>query len=382
MISFLDVDCERRPVDPQDYLSRMLNFVSLDQESCYYSSISRKGGDPVMEIWYNACEKLSFDIDEQSSIPSARNVMLDRKPVPICFRYSFRTKKSIYILGNTPRATETILRRFCELAQERGEELHPFAFHLVILQDAIRSRDPNMAYNLKSLLLIEDLLLEGSLMTTQSLDKFRQQTQELHEMSRSMIITEHYNDRYLSNLRNLMRDMEGLENEGKRLSEGCEVNYDSHERTKDGLLCLLDYCMDRARRLNNRKQRVQNLIGLLYNLTANRDSMASLKIAEESTNIAHETRKDSMAMKTIATLTMLYLPASFVCSLFGTNFFALDTDGESQRSFVVSGLWWLLVVVAVPVTLVTFGVWLWWMKLQGNGRRKREDLKEKGNRQC
>ncbi|KAH9209923.1 hypothetical protein DL95DRAFT_393944 [Leptodontidium sp. 2 PMI_412] len=43
--------------------------------------------------------------------------------------------------------------------------------------------------------------------------------------------------------------------------------------------------------------------------------MASLKIAEESTKIAHETRKDSMAMKTIVTLTMLYLLASFVCSV-------------------------------------------------------------------
>jgi len=119
-------------------------------------------------------------------------------------------------------------------------------------------------------------------------------------------------------------------------------------------------------------------------LTANRDSQASLKIAEESTNIAHETRKDSLAMKTIVTLTILYLPASFVCSLFGTNFFAFDTDEKSHNNSVVSGLWWLLIAVAVPVTLATFGIWLWWIRLQGSNRKqpmKREDVKEKGNHQ-
>lgn len=79
----------------------------------------------------------------------------------------------------------------------------------------------------------------------------------------------------------------------------------------------------------------------LYNLTANKDSLTSLKIAEESTKIAHETRKDSVAMKTIATLAMLYLPASFVCSFFGTNFFALNTNVPGRPSFVVSELWWV-----------------------------------------
>ena len=120
-----------------------------------------------------------------------------------------------------------------------------------------------MMYDLKSLLLIEDSLLAGSLMAMKSLDQFRQQAQELHELSRSMIISEHYNDRDLSNLRNLLGDMERLEKEGNKLGGGCEVDFDSHERMKDGLLCLLDFCMDRTRRLNNRKQRVQNLIGLV-----------------------------------------------------------------------------------------------------------------------
>ena len=35
-------------VDPQGCLNRMLNLVSLDQESCYNSSFSRASGDSVL----------------------------------------------------------------------------------------------------------------------------------------------------------------------------------------------------------------------------------------------------------------------------------------------------------------------------------------------
>lgn len=123
-----------------------------------------------------------------------------------------------------------------------------------------------MTYDLKSLLLIEDALLDVLLNGTQSLEKFRQQTQESHELSRSMVITEHYNDRDLSNLRSLMVNMERLEKEGEKLGDGegqSAVDVEAQERLRDGLTCLLDFCMDRAMRVANRKQRVQNLIGLV-----------------------------------------------------------------------------------------------------------------------
>ena len=51
------------------------------------------------------------------------------------------------------------------------------------------------------------------------------------------------------------------------------MDFDSNERMKDGLLCLLDFCMDRTRRLNNRKQRVQNLIKLVSGQCCHDDKM-------------------------------------------------------------------------------------------------------------
>ena len=66
-------------------------------------------------------------------------------------------------------------------------------------------------------------------------------------------------------------------------------------------------------------------------------------------------------MMTIAVLGMLFLPATFVASLLGSNLFALEDHGAGKHSFVVSELWWLYLVSAIPLTLVTFGAWGCWM---------------------
>ena len=95
---------------------------------------------------------------------------------------------------------------------------------------------------------------------------------------------------------------------------------------------------------------------------ANRDSVTSQTIATESASIAQGARQDSYAMKTIAVLTMFFLPATFISSLLGTNLFVLDTSGDGKAQLIVSELWWIYLVSAVPLTLFTLLVW--WLYLQ------------------
>jgi hypothetical protein len=92
----------------------------------------------------------------------------------------------------------------------------------------------------------------------------------------------------------------------------------------------------------------------MHNLTANRDSITSLKIAEESTKFAQETRRDSDSVKMIVKLTMLYLPATFVC----VSSESTSSPSPGRPSFVVFKLWRVYVVTTVPLTLLTFGVWV------------------------
>ena len=85
-------------------------------------------------------------------------------------------------------------------------------------------------------------------------------------------------------------------------------------------------------------------------------------LATESTSIAHGARQDSSSMKTIAVLAMIFLPATFVSSLLGTNLVAFDTNGSGRAKFVVSKLWWIYLVSAVPLTLLTLLVWWFWLQ--------------------
>lgn len=141
-----------------------------------------------------------------------------------------------------------------------------------------------------------------------------------------------------------------------------------HQRLTDSFLCLQDFCANRALRLNTRKERTTNLINLRYNLLANHNSVSSHRIAVESASIAHEARRDTVAMRTIAVLGMLFVPPAFVSGLLGTNLLMLETGGSGTR-IVVSEFWWMYFVLAVPLTGATLGVWLLVMRRSKRRRR-------------
>lgn len=149
-----------------------------------------------------------------------------------------------------------------------------------------------------------------------------------------------------------------------------------HERLRDSFLCLQDFCANRALRLNTRKERTTNLISLRYNLLANHNFLSSHRIAEESASIAHEARRDTVAMRTIAVLGMLFVPPAFVSGLLGTNLLMLETgggggggSGGSGTRIVVSELWWMYFVLAVPLTAATLGIWVLVMRRSKKRRR-------------
>lgn len=51
----------------------------------------------------------------------------------------------------------------------------------------------------------------------------------------------------------------------------------------------------------------------VYNLVAQRDTRATHDLARDSAKIAEATLRDSSSMKTIAAMTLIFLPATFVC---------------------------------------------------------------------
>ncbi|KAH7146749.1 hypothetical protein B0J13DRAFT_524497 [Dactylonectria estremocensis] len=104
-------------------------------------------------------------------------------------------------------------------------------------------------------------------------------------------------------------------------------------------------------RSSSNKERLQNEIQLAFNVVAQYDAGISLQIGRA-------TQSDSAAMKTIAFLTLAFLPATFISAIFSTSFFAYDANG----GWTMSSKIWVYWAFALPVTLVTCGLWYCWQR--------------------
>ncbi|MCJ1420689.1 hypothetical protein MMC32_007048 [Xylographa parallela] len=317
--------------------ARGLKFVSSQMRSCYYSSIRVERDIATIEIWYNLKENHTVNpLDLHVNIRES----LEREHEPVYFAYNFKTGYSTYLLSKADPPELGVL------SGANLPRLHPFTVHLALLSHEITVRMQPMAKTLDQMLGIEKRLLELPLPGNITANVLKSDLRTLHGMARLLIVCAHRTGRDLSNVESLLRDLDRMRNQVELHTEYFQIDHNLHERVRDGLHSLRDSCINIDRRLENRRRRIENMIALLYNLMQNQDSTTL--------------RKDSAAMKTIATLTMLFLPATFVSGLFGTNFFALFPDPVNGSAFVVSDKWWILLTCSVPLTLLVLSIWRIW----------------------
>ncbi|KAG9250749.1 uncharacterized protein F5Z01DRAFT_677570 [Emericellopsis atlantica] len=92
------------------------------------------------------------------------------------------------------------------------------------------------------------------------------------------------------------------------------------------------------------------------------------------------TKADSDAMKTVAFVTLLFLPATFVAAIFSTTF-SSSNGGE----WMMSGKFWIYWAFAIPITFLTALLWTLWRYRGKLGRlyeqRRERAEKEKKERQ-
>ncbi|KAH0496822.1 hypothetical protein TgHK011_004167 [Trichoderma gracile] len=106
--------------------------------------------------------------------------------------------------------------------------------------------------------------------------------------------------------------------------------------------------------------RTKTRIDLLYHLTNQAESQSTRELAELA-------RQDSAAMLTIAAVTLLFLPGTFIASILSTTIFNF-ADGEMQ----VYRKWWVFPVTVVPFTILVFVVWFAWLGQKRGGQEHRK----------
>lgn len=83
-------------------------------------------------------------------------------------------------------------------------------------------------------------------------------------------------------------------------------------------------------------------------------------------------------MKTLAAVTVIFLPGTFVASVFSMSIFNwTERHGKDQMTVSWQGLW-IYWVIAIPLTLLTILAWLLWTNRQRVLRRlqTRHDMDE------
>jgi hypothetical protein len=96
-----------------------------------------------------------------------------------------------------------------------------------------------------------------------------------------------------------------------------------------------------------------------YHYFAQKDAEATLQIADASRQIAEATRQDSSSMKTVAYLTLAFLPITAVCAFFSTSIMNFQNFGDADHpDRVVSSGWWIFLLCCILATVITLGTWL------------------------
>ncbi|KAH6888545.1 hypothetical protein B0T10DRAFT_55957 [Thelonectria olida] len=93
----------------------------------------------------------------------------------------------------------------------------------------------------------------------------------------------------------------------------------------------------------------------LYNIMSQREARLNLEIAGEQRRIAHASKRDSTAMKTLSLMGALFLPGTYLASVFSMTFF----NFEKGASPVVSVQLWIYFAVTVPITVLIVCGWMW-----------------------
>lgn len=143
----------------------------------------------------------------------------------------------------------------------------------------------------------------------------------------------------------------------------------------------MDKCISREDKSQNQPGRCSfsleevnsNAIYQLFQLSNQRDSKTNIEIADATADVALLTQRDSASMITIAAVTMLFLPGTFISAILSTTFF--DYGDEGLR---ISKRWWILPASTIPLTVVVFAIWLGWryLRLKRLGNEKKIRQKE------
>jgi Mg2+ and Co2+ transporter CorA len=170
---------------------------------------------------------------------------------------------------------------------------------------------------------------------------------QLHDLARHAIHVNETLDVASQNIEHILMQHESHTNSNPDNDPATSEDIRFRLRSWQSFITSLRY------RSNSNEKRLQNEIQLSFNTVAQHDAGITLEIGRA-------TQMDSATMKTIAFVTLTFLPPTFICAIFSMSFF--DFGGDS--GWTMSNKFWVYWVFAIPTTVLTTLVWTYWPNIR------------------
>ncbi|KAF8859385.1 hypothetical protein BDZ45DRAFT_361920 [Acephala macrosclerotiorum] len=117
------------------------------------------------------------------------------------------------------------------------------------------------------------------------------------------------------------------------------------------------------------EKKVQETVSLLAVALNLKNQSTTLSINHNILSLTKDTVDDSVTVRVVGIVTLIYLPATFVTSLLGMNLFSFQTSQGS--GFQISKQFWIFFLITIPLTVITVGSWL--VAIKRKDKKKNRD---------
>ncbi|KAL9122343.1 MAG: hypothetical protein Q9187_001096 [Circinaria calcarea] len=297
------------------------------------------------------------------------NGWTDTGPASVWFSHQMDTGSSTYFLVDCPEGAKIDILRSAASQDTHIPLFCPFVIDLLIANECASSWRALVDEERELLLDWENNGGQG--IPLQSIIYTPSATERLHGLFR--------------NFRTIVEDVEDLRErldfliEIARKHESVLSNSTSSSSIQtpalypaiENLEFLSSRCRIWKRWIANYGERTQLMMNLFFSIASQMDNRNNLDIANLTSKIAIETKRDSSSMITIAAVTMIFLPGTFISAVFSMVFFSLGTNRAGQTTLNAAPQLWYYFVITIPLTGLVFAVWQWWR------RRRQADMGSK-----
>ncbi|EYE98223.1 uncharacterized protein EURHEDRAFT_428938, partial [Aspergillus ruber CBS 135680] len=319
--------------------------INADLNGSFHSRyIIDEEGKIASHISWSCFKIKKIDADEKSP-----EITYDWLQVSALVHFHAKTGQQVVFFIDLPsNAEDSIIKK--SLSYSRHDNENPFIWH-TILSRQVKFLYDDTVWSIRNLVRpVEKVRPDHTSTSMSSATTARNQEKppapnfpNLHDIARhvshaneTLQVAEHTLDRLVqAQICWKTEYYDGNTGTAKRNRMVCLQN-------KQDLLFLAKEIHSLKTRSASLSERLQNEINLAFNIV--------------SQNLGQNAQGDNAMMKTIAIVSLVYVPGSYVSSLFGMNFF----DMGSEEEFTVSNHFWIYWIITIPLTAVTVSIWAIW----------------------